>query len=161
MFWESIRPFFVWSNNLAIADWVRQSRWAFAWLEVFHLFGLTVLLGTIVMLSLRLMSLSLTNQPLPKVARMLAPWTTVSMAVMLGSGGLMFASDAMRYYASGPFRVKMTFLFLAIVIHFTIFRKATRTEEGELRPWLGKVTAIVALAFWIGVAAAGRAIAFF
>ena len=73
----------------------------------------------------------------------------------------MFASGAMRYYASEPFRVKMTFLLLAIIVHFTLFRKVTRSEEGRFGPSLGKLTAVLVLTLWIGVAAAGRAIAFF
>ena len=146
---------------MAVAIWIRESRWSLASLEVFHLFGLTVLLGTIVMLCLRLLDLSLRNQPVAKVACTLAPWTAVSLAVMLISGGLMLSSNAMRYYDSGPFRIKMTFLFLALVVHFTLYRKVTRAEEGRFSPLFGKLTAVLALTGWIGVAAAGRAIAFF
>ena len=159
-FWEFLHPFFLWAYHSTIGTAIRESTWGFAWLEVFHLFGLSILLGSIVMRSLRMAGLFFRHRPVSKVTLALAPWTGLGMIVMAGSGSLMFASDAMRYYESEPFHIKLALLLAAFVFHFTWYRKATR-DEGRLSPWVGKATAGFALLLWISVGFAGRAIAFF
>ena len=160
VFWEFLHPFFLWAYHSAIGTAIRESTWGFAWLEVFHLFGLTILLGSIVMRSLRLAGLFFRHRPMSKVTLALAPWTGLGMVLMAVSGALMFASDAMRYYESEPFHIKLGLLCVAFGLHFTWFRKASR-DEGRMSPWVGKVTAAVTLLVWISVGFAGRAIAFF
>jgi uncharacterized protein DUF6644 len=158
--WESVHPFFLWAYHSAIGTAIRESTWGFAWLEVFHLFGLTILLGSIIVRSLRLAGLFFRNRPMLKITRALGPWTGVGMILMGVSGALMFASDAMRYYESVPFHIKLALLLVAFIYHFTWFRKATR-EEGRHAPWVGAATAALTLLIWISVGLAGRAIAFF
>lgn len=160
MFWELFHPFFLWAYHSAIGTTIRDSTWGFAWLEVFHLFGLTILLGSITVRSLRLAGLFFRHRPMMKVTAAVAPWTGVGMVLMGLSGALMFASDAMRYYESVPFHIKLTLLVVAFVYHFTWFRKAS-SEEAHLTPWVGKVTAVITALVWISVGFAGRAIAFF
>ena len=57
-------PFFRWADHTWIAMWIRDSTWVFALLEVFHLFGLTLLLGTLVVVNLRLFGFGLTGHSL-------------------------------------------------------------------------------------------------
>ena len=161
MFWQSLRPFFEWSYSSAVAVWIRDSTWVFAWLEVFHLLGMTVLLGTVLVLSLRLAGLAMQHQPVARLAGEMSPWTSAGLALTIATGSLMFASEAMKCFESEPFRLKMVFLFLAIIFHFTLYRKVSRTNEDHFRPVLGKLAAGIALVLWFGVGAAGRAIAFF
>ena len=160
MFWEVIHPFFLWAYNSSIGTAIRESTWGFAWLEVFHLMGLTILVGSVVMRSLRLAGLFFGHRPISTVTRALAPWTGVGMFLMAVSGSLMFASDAMRYYESVPFHIKVALLLIAFVFHFTWFRTVSRQENG-FSPWVGKATAVAALVVWLSVGFAGRAIAFF
>lgn len=161
MFWESLYPLFKWCEGTWAGVAIRDSTWAFPIIETFHLFGLTVLLGAIVMVSLRLLGLTARHQPVSEVARQLAPWTLGGLAVMLTTGSLLFASEAMKCYDSGPFRIKMVFLFLAIVFHFTLYRKVTRADDGRLNPLWTKLTGGLALTLWFSVGLAGRAIGFF
>ena len=50
--------FFAWCHDSAISEWINDSTWAFAIIETFHILALTVLLGTIVALDLRLLHFS-------------------------------------------------------------------------------------------------------
>jgi hypothetical protein len=161
VFWESIRPFFEWSYSSALGVWIRESVWVFGLLEVFHLLGLTVLMGTILVLSLRLSGLVMTKQPVAELARQMSPWTSIGLTMMALSGALMFSSGAIKYYNSQPFRFKMVLLLAALLFHFTFFRRVSCADEKCFSPLAGKVVAGVALLLWLGVGAAGRAIAFF
>ena len=71
---QAIMPFFQWCDDTALAQAIRNSRVAFPVIENFHLFALTVLLGSIVVLCLRQFGLILKAQPISEVAAALRPW---------------------------------------------------------------------------------------
>jgi len=78
---------------------------------------------------------------------------------MLTSGILLFLSEAMKCYGNTSFRVKMLFLFAALLFQFTIYNRTVK-NEGASAPVGGKIAAGVALCLWFGVGLAGRAIGF-
>lgn len=138
---------------------IRDSTWAFALIEVFHLFGLTLLLGTLTVLNLRLFGWGLKGYPLKSVAADALPWTFVGMAVSITSGILLFLSEAMKCYGSLPFFVKMGLLAAALLFTFTFHRHLTKADAPS--PAVSKCAACVSVMLWFGVGLAGRAIAFF
>jgi hypothetical protein len=156
---QSLAPFFQWCDGTALAQAIRNSRIAFPVIENFHLFALTVLLGSLVVLCLRQFGLVYKEQPIAEVARALRPWNLWSLAVMLTSGILLFLSEAMKCYDNTSFRVKMCFLFFALLFQFTIYSRIVK-REGASAPIGGKIAAAVALCLWFGVGLAGRAIGF-
>ena|SRR5437868_7234734 len=152
-------PFFRWADQTWISVWIRDSTWAFALIEVFHLFGLTLLLGTLTILNLRLFGWGLGAYPLKAVAIDALPWTFVGMAVSITSGILLFLSEAMKCYGSLPFFVKMGLLAPALVFTFTFHRRLTKADTPS--PTASKCAACLSVMLWFGVGLAGRAIAFF
>lgn len=134
-----------------------KNSWLFPLIESIHLCGLAVLVGTIVLIDLRLLGLSMRRHPLSELARQVAPWTRIGFAIMLTTGPLMFWSDIPRYMANPAFRVKMGCLFLALLSHFMIHRKATIGAE----PRSGKWAALLSLTLWTCVVLGGRGIADF
>jgi hypothetical protein len=99
---------------------------------------------------------AMTSRPVPEVAGELWNWTLFGLTLQMGSGLMLFMSEAVRWYHSGPFLAKMTFLFLAILFHFTIYRRVTR--RNDLRPAAYRLTGALALSLWFSVGLAGRAI---
>ena len=156
---SAIIPFFQWCDDTMLAQAIRNSRVAFPMIENFHLFALTVLLGSLVVLVLRQFGLIYKTQPISEVASALRPWNRWSLAVMLTSGLLLFVSEAMKCYGNTSFRVKMLFLFLALLFQFTVYNRVV-ASEGKSAPAAGKIAAAVALCLWFGVGLAGRAIGF-
>ena len=156
---QLLLPFFKWSDASWVGMTVRSSRLYFPIIETFHLLALTLLLGAIFMLNLRLCGLVLKNLPMRQVSRELAPWLLGSLIAILATGFVLFTAEAMKCYSSGPFQAKMLFLFAAIGYHFTIFRKLTNTER-EPRRVLGIGAGLVSVILWLGVGLAGRGIAF-
>jgi hypothetical protein len=157
---HAVFPFFQWADGSWVGTTVRNSRMWFPILELFHLFALTILLGTTVLLSLRLLGVVMRKQPIPELAHDLAPWTGWSIAVVLTSGTFMFFSGALRYYDNQSFRIKMVLLFSALIFHFAYFRRVVRQDESSLSPGAFKLAGIGALVLWFGVGLAGRSIGF-
>lgn len=153
-------PFFRWCDSSWVGTSIRGSSWIFPLLEVIHLLALTLLLGTIVAIDLRLLGMGMRRQPVSLVARNLAPFTRAGLGVMVASGSLLFCSEALKCFGNDGFRAKMILLFLALTFHFTIFRKVTGSEDDKRSPLLGGLVGLVSLMLWFGVGMAGRAIAF-
>jgi len=153
-------PFFKWADGTWVGEVIRGSKYLFPIIEAIHLLGLTVLLGVMVIISLRLFGVILRHESTRELATDLRPYTWWSILIMLVTGFLLFASEALKCYDSPSFRFKMACLILALLFQVTIYHRATTSIDVDKRPGFAKVTAILALALWFGVGLGGRAIGF-
>src|SRR6266700_2774606 len=108
-----------------LGHWIKYSKWDFAILETFHIIGITVLLGSTLVVDLRLLGFGMRRVSAAELATELAPWTRGALAFMVATGIPMFLSEAVRMSLNTPFLIKMILLSLALAIHFTIHRRAT------------------------------------
>jgi hypothetical protein len=150
--------FFLCENNLP-GSWFKNARWFFAVDETFHIMALGMLIGTLVIVDLRLLGFGMRRQSVSELARYLAPWTLLGVALMIITGVPLFMSEAVKLSRSSPFFYKMMFLICAVTLHFTLHRKAIASSTNQ-DSGLGKLAASLSLICWLGVALAGRAIAF-
>jgi hypothetical protein len=148
----SLFSFFQWCDSSWLGTTIRNSQFLFPVIEMFHLFALTILLGTTLILSLRLLGVMFPQQAFPELARSLMPWNLWSLAVMLFTGFLLFTSEAVKCYGNDSFRAKMVLLFTALLFRFALYPKLTQS-------W-GKLAAGLSLVLWFSVGLAGRAIGF-
>ena len=153
-------PIFQFFDKSWLGNLVADSKWVFPAIEAVHIVALALLFGALLMLNLRLMGLVLTNKPIAQLARDFAPWVFCSLVIILATGTMLFASEAMKAYASVPFQVKMLFLFTAILFHYTIYRRVTKAGEAQISPIWNKLAAIVSIVLWLGVGIGGRGIGF-
>ncbi|MEQ1760281.1 MAG: DUF6644 family protein [Vicinamibacterales bacterium] len=156
----ALLPLFQWCDHTAIAIAIRESTWLFPFIQVFHLLGLTLLLGTTVVVDLRLMGCGLRRQPISRLALNLWPWMQRSLAVILGSGILLFVSEAMKCYGNDAFWFKMGALTLALAFHFTVFRATITADDTQVTPLRSRAAGVVSLLLWLSVGAGGAAIGF-
>jgi hypothetical protein len=156
----SLLPFFQWCYQTALGEEIRESIWLFPVIEAFHLLGLGLIGGAILMVDLRLMGAGLVKEPVAQLAAAVEPWLLGSLVLMITTGTLLFLSEATKAYYSLPFWVKMTSLFLALLFTFTVRRRVTRSGLGADRPLLGRAVALISLSLWFGVAWGGRWIGF-
>lgn len=154
----SVKDFFEWADALWVSAIIRDSSILFPIIETVHILALTVFLGSIVLLSMRLMGAGLKQLPVQKLATTLAPFTNWGLATMLVSGALLFGSEAVKCYENPPFFFKMGMLAAALVFHFAVMRPTLNAEAGKLRQIL---TGLLALVLWFGVGVGGRAIGFY
>ena len=149
-------PFFEWCERTAIGTAVRDTIWAFPFIETFHLLALTSLLGSILLINMRVFGIGMRQFSVPQLALMLDPWILISIPVMLVSGILMAMSEPIKCYESYSFPIKMVFLVIAIVYYFKVQRKFMVSEEAP--PIRGKLAATIGISLWFVVSIAGRGI---
>jgi hypothetical protein len=157
-FWKILVPYTVWLGNSAFAMWLGQATWRIAGLLTLHLFGFTLLLGTVVFSTVRLMR---TGTDAAAVMREVATVERLGLALMLITGALIFTGGAEAYYAGYWFRLKMVLLASALVFRYTVYRIVNGANHQRFSTAVRRATSIASLLLWFAVACAGRAIAFF
>jgi hypothetical protein len=158
---NSIFPFFQWVGRTWLAKLVSDSTWMFPAIEAVHIVALALLFGAVIVLNLRLMGVVMQGRSLPQLAREMEPFTVTSLVIILITGGMLFASEAVKSFHSTPFRVKMVLLFVAIIFHFAVSKRFIYKEDELRTPLLSKAVAVAGITLWISVGFAGRAIGFF
>jgi uncharacterized protein DUF6644 len=156
----SVPAFFTWCETSWIGQGIRTSNWLFPAIESLHLLGLAVIGGSVLVVNLSLLGLGLRPRSAAQLWQDTWPWFAGSLAVMLGSGLLLFTSEAEKLYYHEAFWVKMSALALSLAFTATVQR---RTALGELRgiPTLRtRAVGLVSLLLWFLVGAGGRWIGF-
>ncbi len=156
----ALLPAFEWMQHSYLGETIRHSAALIATLEIVHLIGLTLLIGTILMVDLTLLGRGIVSHPVSRIARELSNWTVAGLAIMLASGPLILFSEAVRCYKTPAFWIKMALLAIAVAFHFSVHRKVALAEPPAPRG-TARMVACLSLALWIGVALAGKGIAVF
>lgn len=153
-------PFFEWCESTELSRLVRESVWAFPVTEAFHLVGLCLLGGALLIVDLRLLGvgLKLKESSIAELNRQVRPWLIASIVLMLGTGALLFLSEAVKCYYSHAFWVKITTIPLAIVFSLVVRERFARRAlyTSAYTQWVGAADMVL----WFVVAAGGRWIGF-
>ena len=157
---NSIFPFFKWVDSTWLNKFINDSKWLFPAIEGVHIVALALLFGTVILLNLRMLEVLMKGRSMPRLLREFEPWTLWSLAVILLTGLLLFIAEAVKSFYSTPFRIKIAVLVVAILFHFGVSLRLMRKED-LVRPAWSKLAAVLAIAMWITVGFAGRAIGFF
>jgi hypothetical protein len=96
---------------------------------------------------------------LPSISRQLWRAAVGGLLLSIATGILVFIPDPARYAANTAFRSKLVILIVAILFHFTVFRRVIGANPPPLRRRVAWIAA-VSLTLWFCVGWAGRAIAF-
>jgi hypothetical protein len=154
----SLLPLFRWFQATGIGVAIRSSTYWFPAIEVVHLLGLVFLLGPVLVVDLRLLGFGMQRQTTSSVAKAAAPLIRIGIGAMVLTGTLLFLAEALKCYENPAFWFKMYFLAGALAFHSTIYRWVTSSDS--LNPFAKRLTAILSLMLWFGVAVGGRLIAF-
>jgi hypothetical protein len=154
---------FTWLEHQPFAVAIAESTWLFPIAETIHVLALTVVVGSVAMMDLRLLGVGNKDRPASEVIASSLPWAWSAFAVAFLAGSMMFSSKAASYYANLPFRIKFLCMALAainmLVFHFITARDMAAWDRG--RPPLGaRLAATFSLTLWIIIVATGRWIGF-
>lgn len=161
MEWSSFQPLVVSLAHTSLAQWLGKSTARIGWLLTCHLFGITMLLGSVVFLGLRLMGVIATAKPMAAVQRDLGPVLVFGLGLVLCTGFLIFTGGAIEYYATPWFRTKMLLLTGALAVQATAFQLVRLSEHRPVSGALSRTAGAAMLLAWLSVGFAGRAIAYF
>src|ERR1700722_16552958 len=130
--------FFQWLEDTWWASKVDDSVPVAVVFEIIHYFSMFLLVGSIVMVDLRLMGFASRRRSISEVSAQFFPMMWAAMAVNFFSGFVMFASDATTFAPNWVFHIKLAVIFLAVV--FGIFvqwqaRKWGKEDAPSIPAW--------------------------
>ena len=148
------------AEDSALGVAVRESVWAFAAIESVHLLALATMGGAALLVDMRMLNLGLRQRPVQELARDTGRFLTLGLIVLIVSGIALFASEAVKCYYSSPFWVKMYALVAATLFTYGFRNRVALADEEKFGGTTRMLTAVVSIALWFTVAAAGRWIGF-
>lgn len=143
---------------------IHDKAWAATTVELVHAVAVSLLLGTIMIVDLRLVGVAAARRPFTDVARQVLPFTWAAFATAVAAGSLLFISRATAYAASPAFWTKMALIVLAgvnmAVFEFVTVRGADKWNLDPLPPPAARLAGAISIACWILVIFCGRLIGF-
>jgi uncharacterized membrane protein SirB2 len=154
----TIRPIIAsmleWLQATPVAEAISQSLLLNAALSSVHLLGITLLVGSVLVSSLRLIGVAFVDWPAAEVTRTTRSGTLLGLAVTVGTGLFLVSPRAVNAAGNSFFQTKLALLAAALILSFTFFRHASATTAERRRaPVVGMVT----LLLWLGVVVSGAA----
>lgn len=154
--------FLEWLQRTWVGVLVAESLWGYPLFETIHTIGMAMLIGSLGLINLRVLGY---KPELPMLGtRQLLPLAWLGFTLNAISGSLLFASDAVYFFSSWTFRIKMVLIVLgginAALLGQRVFREAA-AGAGPAVPTAGtKRIAVTSLVFWFAAVCAGRLIAY-
>jgi hypothetical protein len=147
----------------SLARWMREALWAYPAVETIHILALGIVVGSIVIVDLRLLGLS-RDISVARLSRHALPFTLGAFLVAMFTGILMFTAHAEDFLTNRVFAVKMGLILLAGVnagiLHSGPWRGIARWDTGALPPGSVRFQAGLSIAIWAAVVACGRLLAY-
>jgi hypothetical protein len=149
----------------SVATAIQENESIFPWIESLHVLAITLVVGTIAIVDLRLIGLASRDRAINSLVANVLPCTWAAFAVAVITGALLFSSKAFDYAHNSYFQTKLIFLVLAganmSVFQLFISRDLERWGASlHATPLRAKIAGAVSLLLWVGVVACGRWIGF-
>ncbi len=161
----NLKSLWAWLENSPLGSYIASSDNAFPLLETLHVISIITVVGTILIMDLRLLGVASKNQSVTIVSKETLPITWIAFVCAAITGLLLFTSKATTYTINPWFLSKMVLIALAGVnmgiFHFFTWRTVGGwNAPGTVPPIEAKVSAGLSLAFWLVVLFCGRMIGF-
>ena len=155
-------PIFLALQESALGHAMRSSPALYPAVEILHILGFVVLVGSILALDLRVLGLGATI-PIQPMAQLLLPLSRFGFMLAISMGFLLFSADAAHVVRNPAFQTKLL-LIAAALVNIVI---------AHVGPWRhialwpaeasggARITALVSLLLWPSAVCAGRLIAYF
>ena len=135
--------------------WLASSSWAYPALEVLHIVGIALLLGSLVVVELRVWGAA-PALPLAALARLGLSVSLAGFGLVVVSGLLLFAANPNDMLANRAFLLKLALVSLA-GLNAAVFhaRGSLARHDGPAR-----ALTVLSLGLWLGAIICGRWIAY-
>ena len=135
--------------------WIATHAFAYPLLEVLHIIGIAMLLGSLLLLEMRVWGFG-AALPVEPLARLALPLTLAGFALAATTGSLMFASQPGDLIANRIFVVKMGLVMLA-GLNAASFHARGGLQRSDR---IARVQTLLSVGIWMAVIFCGRWIAY-
>lgn len=148
----------------ALASTLRDSTWIYPLVNAGHILGVALLVGSIIPLQLRLLSLW-RSLPLAPLWHVLTRTAAAGLILAACFGSLLFATRATEYAASPFFIAKMAVVFAAtahaIAFRFVFADAPSAGQASGAHSWRVRAAAGFSMTAWLAALTLGRLLGYF
>ena len=132
--------------------------------QCIHIVCVAIVMISVGILNLRLLGIAGMRQSFAQLAGHLMPWIWGALTILFITGAIQTIAEPGRELPNIGFRTKMILLMITVAItlvyEWTVKKDPNYWEQSVERRKMAHVLATVSLVAWIGIAAAGRLIAY-
>ena len=146
------------------AVFVHKTPWAFTTVEVVHVFAVSLVLGTIAIVDLRLLGLASTKRPFAELSRRVLPFTWAAFVLAVIAGLVLFTTRATEYFVNPVFWIKMVLIIVAginmMIFEFITVRDVQKWNLNPTPPARARLAGGISIGCWVLILVSGRLIGF-
>ena len=143
-----MKPFAEWLSQTAASLTIQSHEWVIPTIQSVHIVAICAVVGSALMIDLRILGLAWRDQTVPDTDARFGPWLWGALGLLLLTGVLMIVGEPPRELLAVSFWMKMALVAFGVGAHVTLRR----------RP--GKALAAATLGVWVCVIVLGRLIAY-
>jgi hypothetical protein len=160
-----VKHFALWLSTTRPSVFIQEhNAWAIPTIQSIHIVGIAMVMGTVLMIDLRVLGWGGTDSTLRQTTDRFGPWLTGSLWLLLATGILMVVGEPVRELVTFSFWLKMALVAIGTVVAL-IFQSSLRRHDQQwgdalvLRPSI-RTLAIVTFLVWASIIVLGRLIAY-
>jgi hypothetical protein len=147
-----------WIEGTWLSQTMVNYQWAFPACETLHFFGLCLLMGSVIVMDMRLLGFA--RGLSIRAVHQLLPWAWAGFGVNLVTGILFIFTQPAFYYPNTAFRIKLLLIGLAglnaLWFHVAVNRQLDGWTDDIDPPAQAKTIASLSLVLWVSVICFGR-----
>lgn len=152
-----------WLDTTPLSHAMRGYLWLYPIVEIFHIVGIVMLVGSVAMFDLRLLGFS-ENLSVKALGRHFLRWSVVGLLLVVPAGLLMFSAHPQEFAENPVFLLKLGLIGTAGInaafFHIGVYRSVANWDRGVGVPPAAKMHAVLSLGLWIAVISCGRLLAY-
>lgn len=152
-----------WLAQTSLSLAVQTNEWVIPTVQSIHIVAIGVALGSVFMVTLRILGWAARDEPLADTNARFGPWLTGGLVVLLATGIVMIIGEPARELLTLSFWLKMILLVIGTAVAVA-FQRSVRRHQDRWESTAGaagvRVLAVVTLLIWLGIVVLGRLIAY-
>jgi uncharacterized membrane protein YgdD (TMEM256/DUF423 family) len=160
-----VKQFALWLSATPPSVFIQEhNSWAIPAIQSIHIVGIALVMGSVLMIDLRILGWAWADQTLRQTTSRFGPWLTGSLWLLLATGILMVIGEPVRELVTFSFWLKMTLVavgaLVAAIFQRTLHRHEQHWEDALVHRRSIKALAILTFLIWACIIVLGRLIAY-
>ena len=160
-----MKQFALWLSTTSPSVYIQEhNTWAIPVIQSIHIMGIALVMGSVLMIDLRILGWAWVDQTLRQTTNRFGPWLTGALWLLLVTGILMVIGEPVRELVTFSLWLKMALVAIGALVAIA-FQRALRQHEQRWETTLVhnrsiKALAIVTFLIWVCIIFLGRLIAY-
>jgi len=160
---EALEAAAAWLEQTPLSQAMRGDPWLYPAVEIVHIFGFAVLVGSVVLFDLRVLGFA-RGLPVQPLAHHLLRWAVCALLLIVPAGLLLFSAHPAELARNPAFQWKLMLIAAAglnaLAFHVFPYRSVASWERETPAPPAARAHALLSILLWLGVITCGRLLAY-